>query len=220
MRSKEQAHDYRYFPEPDLPPLVVDEAWLARTRAVMPELPEDRFERYVSTLGLSAQDAGVLVAEAEIATYFDAAVKASGDALAKKMANWLINEVLGRVNDPRDLSAVDQPVPPDALAELVGLVESGTLSGKQGKEVFAKMWTERRRAADVVKAEGLSQVTDTAALEEACRKVVAAKPEEVARWKSGQIQLMGFFVGQVLKETGGKANPKAVNEILRRLLSA
>ncbi len=220
MRSKEHAHDYRYFPEPDLPPLVVDEAWLARARAVMPELPEDRFERYVSTLGLSAQDAGVLVAEAEIATYFDAAVKASGDALAKKMANWIINELLGRVNDPRDLAAVEKPIPPDALAELVGLVESGTLSGKQGKDVFAKMWAQRRRAAEVVKAEGLSQVTDTSALEDACRKVVAANPGEVARWKAGQTQLMGFFVGQVLKETGGKANPKAVNEILRRLLSA
>lgn len=220
MRSKEQAHDYRYFPEPDLPPLVVDEAWLERARATVPELPEDRFERYVSKLGLSAQDAGVLVAEADIATYFDAAVKVAGDALAKKVANWVINELLGRVDDPRDLAAVDLPVPPGALAELVALVDGGTLSGKLGKEVFAKMWAGRRRAADVVEAEGLSQVTDTSALEDACRKVVAAKPEEVARWKAGQAQLMGFFVGLVLKETGGKANPKAVNEILRRLLSA
>jgi aspartyl-tRNA(Asn)/glutamyl-tRNA(Gln) amidotransferase subunit B len=220
MRSKEQAHDYRYFPEPDLPPLAVDEAFLARARATLPELPEARFARYTGTVGLSAQDAGVLASEREIADYFDAAVAAGGAAAghAKKVANWALNEVLARVPDPRALSAPELPVPPAALAELVDLIEKGTVSGKQGKEIFARMWEEKRRAADIVKAEGMAQVSDEGALEAACQKVVAANPEEAARFRGGMTKLMGFFVGQVMKETGGKANPKAVNEILKRLL--
>ena len=215
MRSKEQAHDYKYFPEPDLPPLVVDEAYLAKVRASQPELPEDRFARYTGKDGLSPQDAGVLVADRETAAYFDAVVKAG--APGKKAANWVINEVLARVADPRALGGADLAVPAAALAELVNLIEGGTLSGKLGKDVFAKMWAEKRTAGDIVKAEGLTQVSDTGALEEACKRVVAANPEEAARFKDTP-KLMGFFVGAVMKETGGKANPKAVNEILRRLL--
>jgi aspartyl-tRNA(Asn)/glutamyl-tRNA(Gln) amidotransferase subunit B len=215
MRSKEQAHDYRYFPEPDLPPLVVDEAFRASMRATQPELPEDRFARYTTAEGLSPQDAGVLVADRETAAYFDAVVAAG--APAKKAANWVINEVLARVGDPRELGAADMPVPAGALAELVKLIEASTLSGKLGKDVFTKMWAERRTAGDIVKAEGLAQVSDTGALEEACKRVVAANPDEASRFKETP-KLMGFFVGAVMKETGGKANPKAVNEILRRLL--
>jgi aspartyl-tRNA(Asn)/glutamyl-tRNA(Gln) amidotransferase subunit B len=225
MRSKEQAHDYRYFPEPDLPPLVIADGDLAAARATLPELPEARFGRYTGALGLSPQDAGVLVSEKEVADYFDAAVaaapavpQAGGEAPGKKLANWVINEVLARVSDPRQLAA-EPPVKPAALAALVALVDSGTLSGKQAKEVFGKMWQSGRSAADIVAAEGLSQVSDSAALEAACRKVVDANPDEVARFKAGRTQLMGFFVGQVLKDTGGKANPKAVNDILRRLLA-
>ena len=216
MRSKEQAHDYRYFPEPDLPPVEVDEAALAEARTALPELPEDRFARYVEQLGLPAQDAAVLVSEREIADFFDAA--SAEPALAKKLANWVINEVLARVPDPRQLAA-DPPVKPAALAELVALLDKGTLSGKQAKEVFARMWSERRTAGDIVAAEGLTQVSDTGALEAACRQVVEANPGEVARFKAGEAKLMGFFVGQVIKQTGGKANPKSVNEILRRLLA-
>jgi aspartyl-tRNA(Asn)/glutamyl-tRNA(Gln) amidotransferase subunit B len=219
MRSKEQAHDYRYFPEPDLPPVVVSEAFIAETRASMPELPEDRFDRYVKT-GLQATDVGVLVSEKDIADYFDAAVKASpsGPAVAKKIANWVINEVLARVPDVRLLASADLPVPPAALAELVDLVEGGTVSGKQGKEVFARMWEEKRRAGDIVKAEGMAQVSDAGAIEVACRKVIDANPGEAARFRGGDAKLMGFFVGRVIKETGGKANPRSVNEILRKLL--
>jgi aspartyl-tRNA(Asn)/glutamyl-tRNA(Gln) amidotransferase subunit B len=214
MRSKEQAHDYRYFPEPDLPPLVVTELEMKALRGSLPELPEDRFARYTSD-GLSPQDAGVLVADRETAAYYDATVAAG--APSKRAANWLINEVLGRVDDPRALGAADVPVPPAALAELVQLVEAGTLSGKLGKDVFAKMWAERRSAKEIVAAEGLAQVSDSGALEEACKKVVAAHPNEAARFKESP-KLMGFFVGAVMKETGGKGNPKAVNEILRKLL--
>ena len=215
MRSKEQAHDYRYFPEPDLPPLVVDEAFLATVRASQPELPEDRFARYTTAEGLSPQDAGVLVADRETAAYFDAVVAAG--APAKRAANWVINEVLARVADPRELGAATLPVPAAGLAELVKLIEGGTLSGKLGKDVFARMWAERRTAADLVAAEGLTQVSDAGALEEACKRVIAANPGEVARFRENP-KLMGFFVGAVMKETGGKANPKSVNEILRRLL--
>jgi aspartyl-tRNA(Asn)/glutamyl-tRNA(Gln) amidotransferase subunit B len=220
MRSKEQAHDYRYFPEPDLPPVVVSEEFLARARAALPELPEDRFARYTTVLGLSAQDAGVLVSEKEIADYFDAAVAAAGDAvMGKKIANWLINELLGRVGEARALADAQLPVPARALAELVTLVDKGTLSGKQAKDVFARMWQEKRTAGDIVAAEGLTQVSDSGAIEAACRKVVEAHPGEVARLRDGEAKLMGFFVGQVIKETGGKANPKAVNELLRKLLA-
>jgi aspartyl-tRNA(Asn)/glutamyl-tRNA(Gln) amidotransferase subunit B len=216
MRSKEQAHDYRYFPEPDLPPLVVSDAALETARRSLPELPEDRYGRYTTTGGLSPQDAGVLVAEREIAAYFDATVAAG--APPKRAANWVINEVLARVDDPRLLGAADLPVSPPALAELITVIDQGTLSGKQGKDVFARMWSERRRAGDIIAAEGLTQVSDSGALEEACRRVVEAHPEEVARFRGGTAKVMGFFVGAVMKETGGKANPKSVNEILRRLL--
>jgi aspartyl-tRNA(Asn)/glutamyl-tRNA(Gln) amidotransferase subunit B len=218
MRSKEQAHDYRYFPEPDLPPVAVDEAWLARAKAALPELPEARHARYAG-LGLSAQDATVLVSERQIGDYFDAAL-AIAPAYPKKIANWLINEVLGRVEDPRKLSDKDVPVPPAALAELVELVEKGTLSGKLGKEVFGRMWQERRRAGEIVAAESVSLVSDTSVLEHACKRVVERSPDEVARFRGGNAKLMGFFVGNVMKETGGKANPKIVNEILRKLLGS
>jgi aspartyl-tRNA(Asn)/glutamyl-tRNA(Gln) amidotransferase subunit B len=220
MRSKEQAHDYRYFPEPDLPPLVLDDKYLADALASLPEIPEARFARYTGQSGLSPQDAGVLVGEREIAEYFDATVAAgaAGGVTAKKAANWVINEVLARIEDPRLLGGTDLPIPPAALAELVGLVESGTLSGKQAKDVFARMWSERRRAADIVAAEGLAQVSDSGSIEEACRRVLAASPAEIARYRGGEKKLIGFFVGAVMKETGGKANPKSANEILRRLL--
>jgi aspartyl-tRNA(Asn)/glutamyl-tRNA(Gln) amidotransferase subunit B len=216
MRSKEQAHDYRYFPEPDLPPVVVDEVWLARARKALPELPEARHARYLE-LGLSAQDASVLVAERPIGDYFDAAL-AAAPAHPKKVANWLINEVLGRVDDPRKLADKELPVPPAALAELVELVEKGTLSGKLGKDVFGRMWEGKRRAVDIIAAESVAVVSDTSVIEEACKRVVDKSPDEVARYRGGNAKLMGFFVGNVMKETGGKANPKIVNEILRKLL--
>ncbi len=220
MRSKEQAHDYRYFPEPDLPPLAVDEAWLARARASLPELPEQRFARYTAALGLTPQDAGVLVSEREIANYFDAVVAAtkSGPTGAKKAANWLLNEVLARVDDARLLAAPDLAVPAVGLAELVDLIETGAVSGKQAKDIFARMWQEKRTAGDIVKTEAVSQVSDTGLIEAACQKVLAANPDEIARYRAGKMQVLGFLVGAVMKETQGKANPKTVNEILRRLL--
>jgi Asp-tRNAAsn/Glu-tRNAGln amidotransferase B subunit (PET112 homolog) len=217
MRSKEHAHDYRYFPEPDLPPLAVDQDWIERAGKSLPELPEARYRRYTGDLGLSAQDAGVLSSEREIADYFDAAGKASA-APAKKLANWIINEVLARVDDPRALAAADVPVAPPALAELVDLVEKGTLSGKLAKDVFGRMWQEKRRAGEIVSSESVAVVSDAGLIEEICKKIVAAHPDEVARFRAGQSKLLGFFVGKVMKEMGGKADPKTANEILQRLL--
>ena len=160
----------------------------------------------------------MLIADKEVAGYFDATVAAG--APPKRAANWLINEVLARVDDPRKLGAADIAIAPVALAELIALIDSGKISGKLGKDIFARMWTERRRAGEIVAAEGLAQVSDTGAIEEACRKVVAANPDVVERYRAGNAKLIGFLVGAVMKETGGKANPKTVNEILQRLLTS
>jgi aspartyl-tRNA(Asn)/glutamyl-tRNA(Gln) amidotransferase subunit B len=230
MRSKEHAHDYRYFPEPDLPPLVVSDGELARLRASLPELPEDRFGRYL-TVGLSAQDAGVLVAEREVADYFDATVAAG--APPKRAANWVTNELLARVSDPRRLGRVDVPVSPSDLAGLIRSIDASEISGRQGKDIFGQAWGEwglnksvaltgvgaTASIGSMIQAESRAQVSDGGALEEACARVVAAHPDEVARYEANP-KLIGFFVGAVMKETGGKGNPKAVNEILRRLLGS
>jgi aspartyl-tRNA(Asn)/glutamyl-tRNA(Gln) amidotransferase subunit B len=208
MRSKEQAHDYRYFPEPDLPPLVVGPEWIGRVRAELPELPIAGWQR-LQTLGLSAYDAGVINADKHIADYFDAAVAAG--APPKSAANWISSELLARSHDDWKVGAA-------ALAELIGLIEDKTISGKIAKDVFEKMWSTGRGARAIVEAEGLTQVTDTAALETACRAVVDANPKQVAQYKGGNAKLIGFFVGQVMKATQGKANPEMVNEILRKLL--
>jgi len=220
MRSKEEAHDYRYFPEPDLPPLHVDEAWRTSALASLPELPEQRFTRYTTELGLSPQDAGVLINEREISDYFDAVIgKSPAQGVGKKAANWVVNEVLARVADPRALGEPQLPVPPDALSELMGLIESGTLSGKLAKEVFGRMWTESRRAGDIVAKESVAQVSDESVIEAACKQAIEANPKEAERYRAGDKKLVGFFVGQVMKMTDGKANPKSVNQILAKLLS-
>jgi len=178
-----------------------------------------RMARYQQTLGLPEQDAVVLSAEREIGGYFDAALAHPGmKDLGKRLANWVMNELLARVTDPRELVDANLPIPPANLAELVTLVEKGTVSGKLGKEVFAKMWDERLTASAIVERDGLAQVSDSGELEGICVQVVAANPDEVARFRAGDKKLQGFFVGQIMKQTGGKANPKAVSEILGRLL--
>jgi aspartyl-tRNA(Asn)/glutamyl-tRNA(Gln) amidotransferase subunit B len=200
MRSKEQAHDYRYFPEPDLPPLVVDEAWIARVRGELPELPLQRWQRFQS-LGLSAYDAGVLTAEKELADYFDAVLAAG--APAKDAANWVSQHP-----DARPL--------PEHVAELIALIKSGTISTKIAKDIFPRMTASPRA---IVEAEGLVQLTDASAIEAECKKVVEANPKQVAQYKGGNPKIIGFFVGQVMKATQGKANPEMVNDILKKLLS-
>jgi aspartyl-tRNA(Asn)/glutamyl-tRNA(Gln) amidotransferase subunit B len=215
MRSKEQAHDYRYFPEPDLPPLRIEEHWIAEVKASLPELPIPRRKRYIEALGLSPYDAAVLTAEQRTADYFDQVVKSGADP--KLAANWISSELLARLN--RDGKEIDaSPVPPPRLAELIGLISDRTISGKIAKEVFEKMWSSDQGAREIVEQEGLVQVTDRAAIQAACEAAIDGNPKQVAGYRSGKTQLLGFFVGQVMKATQGKANPEMVNEILKKLL--
>ncbi len=216
MRSKEKAHDYRYFPEPDLLPVHVGTAWREEVHASLPELPAAKRARFVSSFGVTPYDAEVLTDTRELADYFELVVKAG--APGKAAANWLQTELLRRLHDSgKEIGA--SPVSPAALAELVSLVESGKITGAVGKKVFAAMFETGRSAADIVSAEGLgAQVTD-AAIEQAARDVIAKNPDNVAKFKSGNEGVFKFFVGQVMKATKGQANPQVINDTLRRLLS-
>ena len=216
MRSKEEAHDYRYFPEPDLPPLVVAGELLQRTKDALPELPLPRRARFMERLGLSAQDADLLSAERDIADYYEGVVASGADA--KKAANWVGGELL-RVLKHEERGALDAcPIAPSALAELIALVEGGTISGKIGKDVFDKMYASGRGAKAIVEEEGLVQLSDESAIEAAARAVLAANPAQIEKYKKND-KLLGFFVGQVMRQTGGKANPELVNRILKQLLA-
>jgi aspartyl-tRNA(Asn)/glutamyl-tRNA(Gln) amidotransferase subunit B len=217
MRSKEEAHDYRYFPEPDLPPLDVDAAWVTALRATLPELPEARTNRLIATHGLSEYDANLLVRLlAGGADYFEAMVAAG--ATAKAASNWLQGEIRRRLKEAGSDDAARVPVPPDALAELVGLVDRGIISNTVAKEVFDKMWLSGRRAAEIVEADGLAQMGDAAAMAGLVERVMAANPDAVAQCRAGRTNTFGFLVGQVMKASGGKANPKMVSELLKRAL--
>jgi aspartyl-tRNA(Asn)/glutamyl-tRNA(Gln) amidotransferase subunit B len=216
MRSKEKAHDYRYFPEPDLLPVHVSAAWREEIRRALPELPRAKQQRFVTQYGITEYDAEVLTGSQPLADYFEAVVKAG--ASAKTAANWMQTELLRRLNDSgKEIDA--SPVSPAALAELLKLVESGKITGAVGKKVFVTMFETGRGAAEIVAAEGLAQISDTSAIEQAARDVIAKNPENVAKFKSGNEGVFKFFVGQVMKATRGQANPQAVNDILRGLLS-
>jgi aspartyl-tRNA(Asn)/glutamyl-tRNA(Gln) amidotransferase subunit B len=209
MRSKEEAHDYRYFPDPDLLPLELDEAWIAAIAAAMPELPDARKARYMATYGLNDYDAGVLTAEREAADFFEA-VAAGRDG--KQAANWIINELFGRLNR-EGLGIADSPVSEAQLGGVLDLVARGEISSKMAKDLFEVIWTEGGDPAEVAAARGLRQVTDTAAIEAALDALIAANPEQVAKAKVNA-KLAGWFTGQVLKATGGKANPATVNAMV------
>jgi aspartyl-tRNA(Asn)/glutamyl-tRNA(Gln) amidotransferase subunit B len=221
QRSKEEAHDYRYFPDPDLPPLVIDAAWLEEIQAGQPELPQRRRTRYVADLGLAPADADLLSAERELSDYFDQTLRHVSDAraAARTAAALIGTELLGALNrDGRTIAA--SPLPPDALAELIDLLLAGTISGKIAKEVLHKAYAGGGRPRDIIAAEGLVQVTDEAAILAACQKVVADEKnrKQVEKYRAGQEKLLGFFVGQVMRESGGRLGPERVNEVLRRLL--
>jgi aspartyl-tRNA(Asn)/glutamyl-tRNA(Gln) amidotransferase subunit B len=216
MRSKEEAHDYRYFPEPDLPPLVVDEAWLEAVRAALPELPAARRARFVAAYGLAPADAALLTAERDLSDYFEAAARAHGDG--RTVAHWVTNEVLREVRrSGAPIGAL--PVTPARLAELCDLVRAGTIAGPTAKEVFGHLLAGGGSAADVVRERGLQRVADPAALEAHCRAAVARSPKQVEQYRAGKTKVLGFFVGEVMKATKGQADPAVVNEILRRLLA-
>ena len=211
MRSKEDAADYRYFPDPDLLPLELDPAWVARIEATLPELPDAKKARLQSQYGLSAYDAQVLVADAARADFFE---KAAAGRDAKLVANWTTNDLMARLAAAgQDIE--DSPIPPDDIAGLVKLIEDGVISSKIAREVFDHMWAGEGAPAAIVEKHGLVQVTDTGAIEAAVDKIIAANPDKAAQ-VAERPQAVGWFVGQVMRETGGKANPAAVNEILKR----
>jgi aspartyl-tRNA(Asn)/glutamyl-tRNA(Gln) amidotransferase subunit B len=219
MRSKEHAHDYRYFPDPDLLPLELDPAWVKKIEGAMPELPDAKKARFMREFGLSAYDAGVLVAEQETAAFYEAVLAGpKGRRDPKLAANWLISELFGLLNKSgKDVTT--SPVSAEALGGLVDLIADDTISGRIAKDVFAEMFETGKPASEIVEAKGLKQVTDTGAIEAAIDTVLAANAEKVAEYKSGKDKLFGFFVGQVMKATGGKANPKLLNELLKQKLS-
>jgi aspartyl-tRNA(Asn)/glutamyl-tRNA(Gln) amidotransferase subunit B len=214
MRSKEEAHDYRYFPDPDLLPLELDPDWVARLKADLPELPDEKKARFVEAFGITPYDAGILVAEQDRADYFEA-VAAGRDA--KLAANWVISELFGRLNKA-GLDIADSPVSAPALGELIDLIADNTISGRIAKEVFDEMVETGKGAAAIVEAKGLKQITDTGALEAVVDEIIAANPEQADQFREGKQNVVGWFVGQAMKATQGKANPKAINEILRRKL--
>jgi len=213
MRSKEEAHDYRYFPDPDLLPLVLDPAWVKEIEATLPELPDAKKARLQSQYGLTAYDAQVLITEQARADFYEAAAKGRD---AKLTANWVTNDLAARLT-AGGIDIADSPIPPSAIAELVQLIEEGVISSKIAKDVFERMWAGEGSAGDIVEKQGLKQVSDSGALEVIIDKLIAANPGQAAAVKD-RPQAIGWFVGQVMKETGGKANPGVINQLLRSKL--
>ncbi len=209
MRSKEEAHDYRYFPDPDLLPLEIEQSWVDDIKATLPELPDQKKARFISDFGLSDYDASVLTAEVVNAEYFEKVAEGRDGKLA---ANWVINELFGRLKK-EDHSIEDSPVSASQLGELIGLIKAGDINGKIAKDVFEISYTTGRDPAEIVETEGMKQVTDTGAIETAVDEIIAANPAQVEKAKANP-KLVGWFVGQVMKSTGGKANPAAVNQIV------
>ena len=213
MRSKEEAHDYRYFPDPDLLPLVLDSAWVKSIEETLPELPDAKKARLQSQYGLSAYDAGVLIIDADRADYFEAAAKGRD---AKLVANWVTNELLAKLS-AAGTEFANSPLPHSDIAQLVELIENGTISSKIAKEVFEHMWAGEGRPSEIVEKRGLVQINDTGASEKAIDELIAGNPDKAEAVKD-KPQALGWFVGQVMKATGGKANPGTVNALLRQKL--
>ena len=215
MRGKEEAHDYRYFPDPDLVPLVIGQDWIERSRAALPELPEAKFQRFVASLGLSAADAEVLVAERATADYFEACVARHNEP--KVCANWVMGELQRYLNDSG--LAIDQaPVTPELLVGILKRIADGTISGNIAKKVFEAMWQTGATADAIIEQQGLKQVTDSGAIEALIDEILAANQGQVEEYRGGKEKVFGFFVGQVMKASKGKANPAAVNELLKKKL--
>ena len=218
MRTKEDAHDYRYFPDPDLLPLELTQAFVDELKAGLSELPDDKKMRFVAELGLSGYDANVLVAEKESADYFERTLHClgGGNKHAKLAANWVINELFGRLNkEGRDIAS--SPIGPEQLGAIIGLIGDGTISGKIAKDLFEVVWTEGGDPRVIIEQRGMKQVTDLTAIEKVVDDIIAANPEKVAQ-VAAKPAMIGWFVGQVMKSSGGKANPQAVNELLKRKL--
>lgn len=219
MRSKEEANDYRYFPDPDLLPLVLDEGLLEQVRATLPELPNDKRDRFVSEMGLSKYDASVLTSSRELADYFEAVLAATDNKDPKQCANWVIGDLSGALNKA-GLEITESPVSAQQLGSVLLRIQDNTISGKIAKQVFEAIWNGEGADADtVIEAKGLKQVTDSGAIEAMIDEVIAANPEQVQQYRDGKEQVFGFFVGQVMKASKGKANPGQVNAILKQKLA-
>jgi len=221
MRSKEEAHDYRYFPDPDLLPLVLDKDWVEEIKANLPELPDTKKARFTGEYGLSAYDAGVLVAERETAAYFETVLGTNGAGKPKRdpklAANWVTSELFGQLNRA-DKEIADSPVAADALGGLIDLISDDTLSTRSAKDVFVEMFNTGREASEIVEEKGLMQITDTGEIETIIDTIIAANPGQAEQARANP-KAIGWFVGQVMKETGGQANPKSVNDLLRKKLT-
>ena len=214
MRGKEDAHDYRYFPEPDLMPLVISREWVEEVRKTMPELPEQKRERYMS-LGLSEYDASVIVEQMDLAMFFDKVLELGANP--KIAVNFLMGEIAAYLKEQK-LSINETKLTPENLVELISLIEKSTISNNIGKQIIIDMLKDGEKASAIVEKKGLSQITDTGAIKEICQKIVDANPNQVEAYKGGKNQLFGFFVGQVMKETKGRANPQTVNQLLKEIL--
>jgi aspartyl-tRNA(Asn)/glutamyl-tRNA(Gln) amidotransferase subunit B len=218
MRSKEEANDYRYFPDPDLLPVELDEAYIAAVRESLPEMPDAKKARFVSEHGLSEYDAGILTATREMADYFEAAAQVAG-AAGKLTANWVIGELSAALNrDDCDIS--NSPVSADMLGGMLLRIEDGTISGKIAKQVFEAMWNGEGPADAIIQQQGLKQISDSSAIESIIQEVLNNSPKQIEQYRGGQQKVFGYFVGQVMKATQGKANPKQVNELLRKALDS
>lgn len=215
MRSKEEAHDYRYFPDPDLTPIVIDDAMIEKIRAELPELPDAKSARFEKEYGIPRYDADVLSATRELGDYYEQTVKLGANP--KKASNWIMSELLANVSDTEKMS--EFRIQPDTLSKLIRLMDTDVISGKIAKMIFAEMLENGGDPEAIVEAKGLKQVTDSGAIESVVDKVLAANPQSIADFKAGKGKAMGFLVGQVMKESGGKANPQMVNEILQKKLS-
>jgi aspartyl-tRNA(Asn)/glutamyl-tRNA(Gln) amidotransferase subunit B len=224
MRSKEEANDYRYFPDPDLLPVEIDAAYVASVKASLPELPDDKAARFATQFGLSEYDAGVLTSSKELAAYFEetakllAGGKEASKEQAKLTANWVAGSLAAALNE-HNLEITESRIDAKRLAGLLGRIVDNTISGKIAKDVFEAMWAEGKDADAIIEAKGLKQITDTGAIEKAILEVMAKNPGQLAEYRSGKDKLFGFFVGQTMKATGGKANPAQLNELLKKLLA-
>jgi aspartyl-tRNA(Asn)/glutamyl-tRNA(Gln) amidotransferase subunit B len=216
MRSKEEAHDYRYFPEPDLVPIHVDDPWLEEIRGAMPELPLEKRERFMSQYQIPAYDAGVLTQSRAIADYFEEVARLSGQP--KAAANWVMGDILRFLNDEKK-SVAECPVTPANLARMITLIQDGTISGKMAKDISEAMVKTGGTPEEIIKEKGLVQITDADALAATLSEILAKNPDQVAQYRSGRDKLFGFFVGQAMKATGGKANPQMLNDLLKKMLA-